>query len=428
MELLRTLSVFWSMMHVVVIFLMLFRSRYAAKKTIILGAVCLGILMALNMIGLLLVGAETMGQLLLFTCTVPSFIFFYFLSADKSTTYLFTFCLVDTVCYWILCATNLLDFYLGGGKFVLMFITRLLAFPLLEYIILKYLRSFYLNLQRIVKDGWGAYAGMTALYYMLLFAMFEFPTRITERPDHIPAFFLVLLLMVLNYVIIFSSLGRQYQLYEREKAERVLQEQKMSLEAQLENQQHIRRLRHDMRGHTITLQGLLRAGKEKEALDYLDNMGRAIDAAQTQVCADPYLNAQLAHYVQKFRELGVELQTDIRLGNGPLPHTEVCSILSNALENAWEECKKLPVEKAFASVHMKYSKDYLVIRLRNRCREGLHVERGTIPPTGKTGRGHGLGLTSIREMAEKLGGDMVCYTEKDCFVLDVMLRVDKLAS
>ncbi len=218
------------------------------------------------------------------------------------------------------------------------------------------------------------------------------------------------------------SLHRQYKLFESEKAERILQEQKLSLETQLENQHLIRRLRHDMRGHIITLQGLLKAGKEKEALEYLDTMGQSIDAAQTQICSNPYLNAQLVHYMQRFRELGVELKTDIRLGGEALPYTEVCSIVSNALENAWEEARSLSPEQGNASVQMKCSKDYLIIRVRNGCREDLKVERGQLPATSKSGKNHGLGLLSIKETAEKLDGEMLCYTENNNFVLDVMLR------
>lgn len=422
MTILRDISLIWSMLHIIIIFLMLFRSRYAKRKTIILGAVCMAVLAMLNMGGLFLLGVETMGKLLLLTCSIPSFVFFYFISEDKSAGFLFTFCLVDTVCYWLLNATNLLDYYLGGERFILMFAGRLVAFPLLEYLIYKRLRALYLELQQMVKRGWGAYACMTVLYYILLVIMFEFPVRITARPEHLPAFLLVMLLMVLNYIIIFFSLYHQYKIYEQEKAERVLQEQKLSLEAQLENQQHIRRLRHDMRGHTITLQGLLKAGKEQQALEYLDAMERSIVTVPTSVCTDPYLNAQLAHYVQKFHALGVDLAVDIRLGEGALPYTEVCSIVSNALENAWEESRILAPNLRSASVKMKHSRDYLVIRLRNRCRDGLVVERGTIPHTNKEGKDHGLGLRSIRETAQKLGGDMTCYTENGDFVLDVMLR------
>ncbi len=423
MPILRDISLFWSMAHVTVIFLMLFRSKYKQRKTVILTTACVAFLMIANAVGLATLGVEKMGRLLIFTCSIPSFVFFYILSRDKNLSYLFTFCLADTLCMWILSATNLLDFLLGGEKFIVMFVLRLIAFPLIEYIIWKRFRRIYGELQNVIKKGWGAYAGMTVLYYLLLIVMFEYPVSLNNRPEYIPAFVLVLVLMLFNYVIIFYSLYKQYELYEREKNESVLNEQKTSLETQLESQQYIRKLRHDMRGHIITLQGLLSGGKNSEAAEYLSELERHIDADNVQVCANPYINAQLSHYLQKFSELDTGLVCDIKIGNEDIPFTKVCSMLSNALQNALEESATLPKESRKVSVQMKYNKDYLIIRIKNRCHDGLNVEKGTIPKTNKKEKGHGLGLLSIKETAEGLGGDMVCYTENNYFILDVMLQI-----
>ncbi len=426
METLRDLSLFWSMAHVTVIFLMVFRSKYEQRKTVILTTACIGSLMALNMVGLAFLGLGVMGKLILFTCSVPSFVFFWFLSRDRNSSYLFTFCLADTLCLWILGATNLLDYYLGGGKFVLMFILRLILFPLGEVVIFKKFRTVYGELQNVIKKGWTSYAGMTVLYYILLLIMSEFPTHINTRPVYFISFALLLILMVFNYLIIFASLHRQYKLYESEKTESVLKEQKQTLETQLENQQFIRKIRHDMRGHTITLQGLLKSGKSAEALKYLENMEQSIKASDIRVCANPYINAQLSHYIEKLREIGTELSCDIKIGEEEIPSIHrICNILSNALQNALEELETLPVEDREISLQMKYNKDYLIFRLKNRCREGLLVEKGALPATSKKDMGHGYGLKSIKETAETLGGDMICYTEKNNFVLDVMILVKK---
>ncbi|MDO4618907.1 MAG: GHKL domain-containing protein, partial [Clostridia bacterium] len=229
--------------------------------------------------------------------------------------------------------------------------------------------------------------------------------------------------MVFNYLNIFASLHRQYKLYESEKAESLLKEQKLSLEKELENQQYIRKIRHDMRGHTITLQGLLKAGKAEEAFKYLDEMEQSIKASDVRICENPYINAQLSHYLQKFCEIDTELVCDIKIGDEELPSIHrICNILSNALQNALEELAIIPKEEREVSLQMKYNKDYLIFRLRNRCREDLVVEKGNLPGTEKQEKGHGYGLKSIKETAEALGGDMVCYTENNCFVLDVMVR------
>ena len=424
LSLLKDLSTFWGMFHVIFLFIMLFRSRYTKRKTLILAGISMGALMFLNGAGLVLWGFDTMGKIFIFTCTIPSFLFFYLLSADKRFRFLLTFCLADTSCLWIMGVTNLLDYYLGGGQNILLFISRLIAFPLLEYCIYRFLRKPYLELQNAVKNGWGIFAGMTMLYYILLTVMLFYPVNIVYRPQDILPCILVLLLMFFNYGTIFSALYKQLLLYREQQNERILQEQKYSLEAQLENQQRIRKIKHDMKGYTITLSGLLSTGNTAEALEYLEHVKTEMDTLPRQFCANPYINAVFVQYYQKLQELETECRMEIRIGEEVLPYMELCQILSNGLENACNALKELDVKDREASVQMKYNKDYLIIRIKNRCRGALHVEKGVIPPTDKKGKDHGFGLITIQEAARRLDGDMFCYTEKGNFILDVMLRAD----
>ncbi len=422
MTILRDLSVLWSLFHILILFMLLYRSRYPRKKTLILTGTTMGIVIFVNVAGVSLYGAEVMGKVFILTCTLPSLLFFWFVSKDRNGRFFFTFCTADTVALWIIAVTNVVDFYFGGEQYVLMFVGRLVLFPLLEWAAVRYLRKPYLELQEEVPDGWGIFAGMTALYYILLAVMANFPVIITGRPQELPAFLLILVLMPMTYAIIFSALYRQLLLFRKQQSERSLQEQKLTLEAQLDNQQRVRRMKHDMKGHTITLSGLLAAGKVEEAQNYLKGVETEMDTLPRLYCANPYINAVLVRYDQIFREMGAECSMQIQVGEEELPYMELCQILSNGLENVRNAVRDLKENERKLSVQMKYSRSYLLLRIRNRCRRDLKVEKGTIPATDKEGRDHGFGLKTIQEMAKRLDGEMFCYTEDGEFVLDVMVR------
>ena len=130
MVLLRDLSIFWAMFHVYFLFIMLFRSRFTPRKTVLAAGIGMGILMGLNVAALVIYGMEVLAKVFLFTCSIPSFIFFYVMSVDKKFRFLLTFCLADTTCLWIMAVTNLLDYYFGGGQYILLLISRLIAYPL----------------------------------------------------------------------------------------------------------------------------------------------------------------------------------------------------------------------------------------------------------------------------------------------------------
>lgn len=428
MILLRDLSVLWTLFHVLIIFMLLYRSRYSRKKTLLLTGIAMGAVILLNVAGLALYGAAVMGKVFILTCTLPSLLFFWIISRDRNGRFFFTFCMADTVALWILAVTNVADYYFGGEQYVLMFIGRLLLFPLVEWMAVRYIRKPYMQLQEAVPGGWGIFAGMTALYYILLAVISNFPVIVTARSQELPAFLLVLVLMPMTYATIFISLYRQLLLFRKQQGERILLEQKNMLEAQLENQQRIRRMKHDMKGHTATIAGLLAAGQTKEALAYLKGVEAEMDTLQGQYCANPYINAVFVHYAGKLEEMGAGYRSDIQIGDEELPYMELCQILSNGLENACDALKGLEgrsgsyTGKREVSVQMRYNRNYLLIRIRSTCRKDLYVERGVIPATDKPGHDHGFGLATIKEAAERLEGDMVCYTEDGCFVLDVMVR------
>lgn len=421
MTILRDLSVLWSLSHILVLFMLLYRSRYPKKITVIVTTVVMGALALLNVAGLVKYGTEFMGQVFLLTCTLPSLLFFWFMSQDKKGRFFFTFCLADTVSYWIIALTNILDFYLGGQRYILMLIGRLVLFPLVEWAAYRYLRKPYRELQESVAKGWGLFAGMTALYYLLFAVTANFPVIITKRPQELPAFLLIMALMPMTYATILASMYRQLLLFRRHQSERMLREQKNTLEMRLENQQCIRKIKHDMKSYTATLSGLLAAGKAEEAKDYLRDMEQEMDSGWGQFSQNPYINATVAYYDRKLEELHAKRRIDIRTGEEALPHMELCRILANGMENACDELSILAQEKREMSVHMQYNRDRLLIRIKNRCREGRYVEQGKLPETDKEGQGHGYGLSSMQEAVERLYGDMVCYTENGYFVLDVMI-------
>ena len=82
MTIFRDLSVLWSLFHILILFIMLYRSRYGRRKTIFLTVITMGPIIIINIAGLILYGAEAMGQAFILTCTLPSLIVFWIISRD----------------------------------------------------------------------------------------------------------------------------------------------------------------------------------------------------------------------------------------------------------------------------------------------------------------------------------------------------------
>jgi len=139
MTFLKDFSVLWSLLHTLLLFLLLFESRYPRKKTVILSLVTMLPLILVNTVIFVIIGAERYMTALLLTCSLPSLIFFWFLAKHRDGRFFFTFCMVDSIILEIIYITNILDFYLGN-TYIVMFAVRIICIPLLELLIYKKLR------------------------------------------------------------------------------------------------------------------------------------------------------------------------------------------------------------------------------------------------------------------------------------------------
>ncbi len=218
MTLFRDLSVIWSLFHVLVLFLFLYDFRYSLQKTLTLTGIFMVPLGVLNAVCFMRFGPERYAQLIIFLCTLPSLIFFWRMAKKPDGRFLFTFCLSDTVSMEIVVITKLLDFFIPGEHYIVMFITRLIAFPLIEFWVIKYFRKPYIKIQNQIKHGWWMSAFVAALFYILIILTNSVPVIITERLEYLPHDLTILVLMPLVYYSIFSMLHQQQKRFEAEEA------------------------------------------------------------------------------------------------------------------------------------------------------------------------------------------------------------------
>jgi len=169
-------------------------------------------------------------------------------------------------------------------------------------------------------------------------------------------------------------------------------------------QQNAATYRHDMRHHIALLQGLASKGRIEEINEYLRTAESDIDAiTPVRYCENETVNLILSSYASKANQSGVLLTIDAKLPEKlSLSDTDLCSLLSNTLENAIhasEKIAEIPERQVKLRVFSKNNK--LCIDIRNR----YHAEpvfREGIPVSVELG--HGFGTKSMIQIVEKHGG------------------------
>lgn len=202
-----------------------------------------------------------------------------------------------------------------------------------------------------------------------------------------------------------------------------LQRERDMLDAQLKQAQtefaSLRQLRqiaaayrHDMRHHFALLQGLAAEGHIEEIREYLRAAQSDMDAiTPTRFCENETVNLILSSFAAKAKQAGIMLTIDAKLpGALTFSDTELCSILSNALENAMYACKRIAdKDKRLITLRMYAKNNKLCIDLRNRYQVKPVLHEGL--PISKE-PGHGFGTKSMVYIVEKHGG--ICqFSVKD---------------
>lgn len=162
--------------------------------------------------------------------------------------------------------------------------------------------------------------------------------------------------------------------------------------------------RHDMRHHFAFLHGLASTGRIEEIKEYLRTAQSDMDAiTPTHFCENETVNLILSAFATKAKQSEILMTIDAKLPDSlSFSDTELCSLLSNTLENAINACEKIgDSNKRFIRLRVYSKNNKLCIDIRNTYQTAPIFQQGF--PVSKE-QGHGFGTKSIAHIVEKHGG------------------------
>lgn len=404
MTILRDLSVIWSFVHVLILFIFLYESRYSKKKTLILTLATMGPLIIFNIILYLLLGPQvTGGALLMVTCTLPSLVFFWFMAKHRDGRFFFTFCLADTLSYEIMCITNIIDFYLGE-TYIFLFVSRLILFPLLEWFVYKQLRPTFLSVQQHTKKGWYTFAAVGAIFYVVLLLAMTTPTLITERPEELPAFIMLLILMPALYLNIFFTLRSQQKIHEVNEQDNLLRVQVSNMTMRIEElnaaEERAKIDRHDFRHKMQTIIKLIDDEKYGELKELTQSYDKdASERSAKHYCSNAVVDAVLSSYINLAEARKIKVNTGLTFPDAlPIDEAKLATVFANAIENAINACEKIDESKRHIEIQVIKSPRFM-IQISNSFNGEIEFDKNGIPVSRTPG--HGIGTRSIVAFCEK---------------------------
>lgn len=180
--------------------------------------------------------------------------------------------------------------------------------------------------------------------------------------------------------------------------------------------------RHDLRHHMQYLAACIENGRTEQAQTYIKGICSEIEAQKVTVfCENEAANLIFSAFAGRAKEQGVPISIAARIPqNLSIEESDLCVLLSNALENALHACAKIVQRGQSAGIEVSaYEKSgQFFLQVINPCDEEVTFSEG-IPVTYRPG--HGIGVRSICAIAERYGGIYAFSAKDGRFVLRVSL-------
>jgi hypothetical protein len=260
----------------------------------------------------------------------------------------------------------------------------------------------------------------TTVYTNLLYSGAREAVQFT--PSVICTFYLLFVLLYYD-----ESQKQAYAKRERDIFASQLQQAQTELDTMRQMQNNTVIYRHDMRHHLSLIGGLAADGDLQRIKEYLASTEADIEAlTPVRYCENETVNLILSNFETRAKKEHVTLHANVKLPEElGINDTELCALLSNALENAITAAAQVEDERLRkVYIHAVINGDKLVISTENAYVGKLDME-GELPRSKNNESGHGFGIKSIVAIVERHGGLYSFETEGGVFILQLLLPLGK---
>ena len=264
------------------------------------------------------------------------------------------------------------------------------------------------------------------LYYIYMLAAMNLDFSVLNSAGG----FVVRILPTIYVFVFYSLLLRNYkELNEKRElltAQRALTQALGAAEEQIEllNEAQTQTAihQHEMRHHLIVIEGFLSADKPRLAAEYIQEVRADVESIMPRrFCENEIVNLLCSSFTGKAERFGIRLAIEAKLPKElPISDTELCSMVSNGLENALHAVAALELPLKWVGFFCGIRNNKLLIEIKNPYAGEIIMQDG-LPISQR--ENHGYGCHSIRAITERNRGHCIFEPEKGLFTLRVAIPV-----
>ena len=191
----------------------------------------------------------------------------------------------------------------------------------------------------------------------------------------------------------------------------------------LNNQQEVRKLRHDINNHLGVVSAFLENKDLEGAKEYFESLSDKFQVSNRQFCNNSIVNAVINSKYNFALENNIDCFFNISIDKVlPIEDIDLCSIFANTLDNAIEASLKInKSSQRKITVKTLLDKGYFSYNITNTIGSKVNFSKGKYISDKEDKKLHGYGIENVRAIVKKYNGIIdINYSETNFEVLIVI--------
>ena len=198
--------------------------------------------------------------------------------------------------------------------------------------------------------------------------------------------------------------------------------QKQHYEHMLLQYEELRKFRHDVKNHMLALNSMCTSEDNSQIKKYLSQLTNEVSSKKpVEYTGNRELDAVIAPFVLEAESKNIKVQFKGRVSdNVAIDMFDMCTIISNLLNNAIEACEKIQEDKRIIGFEIAGYNSQIFISVSNSYdMESIINQKQKFITTKEDKLNHGIGLENVRITVKKYDGDMRISQENERFIVSI---------
>ncbi len=239
------------------------------------------------------------------------------------------------------------------------------------------------------------------------------------------SYFLLIGSVFLVIICVIYMISKYISIVQSQKnAQLQIDSQLAQYEELLNNNREIKRFRHDYKNNMYALSSLINDGKVDDAKAFIAQMNMAIENTEITFATGNYLaDAIISHKAIIAKQNDIKISFDGTIPSSGVTNNDLCTVLSNALDNAIEGSVKC--SPCTISIKAIENTDGFMLEITNPVNKQVNIKNNKISTSKKSRKNHGFGIENIKSVAVKNNGFVTLKCENNFFTIKIGLMFKK---